>query len=292
MTSARNRLLPAILVALFACGASSDAERSKLEDLATRTRQRTLAEQASLIRPFTHIFKPQSGTPPYPAVIQFHGCAGYRDDKMKRWADIATEEGFIVLAVDSNGARGLTYKKSLSAVCNGKALIGQERAGDVAAALEIARDRKDVDPSRIVVSGWSHGAWSIMDYIALASANKNPPSIKGDTATIRPAGAALFYPFCGPGSWSRLQQWDGHERTIAFVAGKDRIVNGPECKARFEDIAAAGSSVEIVYYPDADHGFDDPGPAGAKKAYLQSRAAAEDAATRYRAFLREIKSRP
>jgi len=285
MTTARRALAPAIMLALFACGSSSDVERTRLEDLAGQTQKRTLAAQAQLIRPYTHVFKPKSGSPPYPAVIQFHGCAGYRDDNMKRWAAVANEEGFIVLAVDSNGARGVNYKASLSTVCNGKSLIGQERAGDVAAALEIARARKDVDPSRIIVSGWSHGAWSIMDFIALASSGRNPASIKGDAASIRPIGAALFYPYCGPGSWSRLEPWDGHERAIAFIAGKDTIVNGPECKARFENIAAAGTRVEITYYPDAEHGFDDPGPDGAKKAYVESRDAAEDAAKRYRLFL-------
>ena len=285
MTPTPKAIAPAIMLALFACGASSDAERARLEDLAGHTQKRTLAEQEKLVRPYTHVFKPETGAPPYPAVIQFHGCAGYRDDTMKRWAKIANDEGFIVFAVDSNGARGFDYKKSLSSVCNGKALIGQERAGDVAAALEIARGRKDVDPSRIIVAGWSHGAWSIMDFIALASAGRNPASIAGEAAPIRPVGAALFYPYCGPGSWSRLQPWDKHERAIAFIAGEDTIVNGPECRARFEKIAAAGSSVEIAYYPDADHGFDDPGPDGAKKAYVESRAAAEDAATRYRAFL-------
>ena len=290
MTALRGILAPALVLALFACGAASDDERGKLEDLAARTQKRTLAEQESLIRPFTHVFKPKTGKAPFPAVIQFHGCAGYRDDKMKRWAAIANEEGFIVLAVDSNKARGLTYRNSLSSVCSGKALIGQERAGDVAAALEIAHQRRDIDPSKIVISGWSHGAWSIMDYIALASAGKNPASIKGDATTLRPAGATLFYPYCGPGSWSRLLKWDGHGRTIAFVAGKDRVVNGPECKARLEDIAAAGSSVVIAYYPEADHGFDDPGPNGGKKAFLDSRAAAEDVASRYRAFLRELNS--
>ncbi|MEQ1932175.1 MAG: dienelactone hydrolase family protein [Parvularculaceae bacterium] len=274
----------------FAWGGAADSERSDLEILAGRTQKRTLAEQRALIRPYVHIFKPTSGTPPYPAVIQFHGCTGYRAGFMKRWAELANEEGFIVLAVDSNRARGISYKKSLSSVCGGKALIGQQRAGDVAAALEIARARKNIDSSRIVVSGWSHGAWSVMDYIALSSANKSSVSIKGDASTVRPVGAALFYPYCGPGSWSRHEHWYGYGRTIAFIAGRDRIVSGPECKAQFESISAAGNSVEIAYYPEADHSFDDPGPDGVKKAYTESRPAVADAAARYRAFLRDIKS--
>lgn len=289
-----NHFLAALLAvgALAATAAADDDEASELIRRGDDVAKRSLAKQEALIAPYIEVFTPSSGEAPFPAVLQFHGCTGYQPDTAKRWADIATEEGYIVIAVDSNGPRHINYKKSLSSVCGGKALLGQERAGDVAAAVAIATDREDVDAAHIVLAGWSHGGWTVMDYLALSAADIAPSSLKERPPAFDPAGIALFYPYCGPGSWSRIEPWRTRARGIAFIAGNDRIVDGPECKAQIEKIASEGVDIELAYYPNAGHGFDNPGPDGKKAVYLKSKKAAADAAARYRAFLRDIKARP
>lgn len=277
--------------ALLATGAQSNDEMAELSRRGDDVAKRSLAKQEALIAPYIHVFKPTSGEAPFPTVLQFHGCTGYQLESTKRWADIANEEGFLVIAVDSNGPRHINYKKSISSVCGGKVLLGQERAGDVAAAIEIATSRKDVDAAKIILAGWSHGGWTVMDYLALSAADIAPPSLKERPPAFDPAGVALFYPYCGPGSWSRIEPWRTKARGIAFIAGKDRIVDGPECKAQIEKIASEGVEMELAYYPNAGHGFDNPGPDGKKPVYLKSKKAAADAAERYRAFLREVKSK-
>lgn len=279
-------------LALLAGGAYLNRERLVLAFLGAKLEKRTLAEQQALIEPFIHVFEPTAGDAPFPAVVQFHGCAGYRQDFMAQWAKIATDLGFIVIAVDSNGARGIDREAALSSVCAGKALIGQERAGDIAAALAIVAGRDDVDASRIVGAAWSHGAWSLMDYIALTSGRNSPPSLRGKSQEVDLAGAALFYPYCGEGTWSRIERWKTPAKVIAFIGGKDTIVDGAECKTQIEKIAATGVAVDLVYYPDADHVFDDATLIGGEYEHFYDAPAHADAAARYRAFLETLKGRP
>lgn len=281
-------ILGAALV--FAGGAFLNREFLTLAAIGANTPKRTLAEQQALLAPHVRVFAPQAGAPPYPAVLQFHGCAGYRDDFMEQWAKVGNEAGFLVIAIDSAAPRGLDRDASISSVCEGKTLVGQERAGDVAAALDDALRRRDVDPERIVVAGWSHGAWSIMDYLALSAAGRNPPSIAGEAPSIDPAGVILFYPYCGPGSWSRIGKWTTKAEMIAFIAGDDAMVDGPQCRSLLETKARAGAAIDLVYYPQAGHVFDDAGLLGGEYGYLYRPEEAEDAAARYAAFLARIRS--
>ncbi|NWG92249.1 MAG: dienelactone hydrolase family protein [Parvularculaceae bacterium] len=280
------------LVASLAGGAWANRERLMLAFLGAKTEKRTLAEQEALILPHIRVFQPTAGSPPFPAIVQFHGCAGYRPDFMAQWAKVGTEAGFLVIAVDSMSPRGIDREEALSSVCAGKRLIGQERAGDVAAALAAVAARKDVDPARIVAAGWSHGAWSLMDYLALSAASQTPPSLKGEAPAIDPAGVIAFYPYCGEGTWSRLLNWNTKAKVLALIAGADTIVDGAECRARFEAIRQAGTPVDLVWYENADHVFDDAGLVGGEFAHYYGAAAAEDAARRYRSFLEAIRSRP
>jgi dienelactone hydrolase len=292
--SRRTVLLGVLLLLLAGLGGAAWASREQLmlAWLGAKTEKRTLAEQEALILPHIRVFEPKGGAPPFPAVVQFHGCAGYRPDFMAQWAKVGAEAGFLVVAVDSMSPRGIDREEALSSVCEGKRLIGQERAGDVAAALAAVAARKDVDPSRLVAAGWSHGAWSLMDYLALSAAARTPPSLKGAAPAIDPAGVIAFYPYCGEGTWSRLKNWKTKAKVLAFIAGGDTIVDGAACKARFEAIRRAGTPVDLVWYEDADHVFDDAGLVGGEFAHYYSAAAAEDAARRYRSFLDEIKARP
>lgn len=231
---------------------------------------------------------PTTGAPPYPVVIQFHGCGGFRLTHQRLWADVALQEGYAAVLVDSYGPRGLTREDGLAEVCTGERLIGQERAGDIAAALALVRQRRDLDPTRIVLSGWSHGAWSIMDSFALEAAGRKPASLTERPPPAAVKGAVLFYPYCGPGAHSRLAAWKSAPPTLALVGLKDTIVDPVECLRVFERLNARGAAVDVETFPDADHSFDDPFlPEGVGDFHhLPSARAAE---ARYRAFLRGLK---
>lgn len=285
----RRTLILGVAV-LTALGAAAYVRREELvlSSLALATPKRSLDEQIALIEPGIEIFTPEAGAGPWPALLQFHGCSGFRRDWMKGWATIANEAGFLVIVVDSNGPRGIDRERALKTVCGGKELIGQERAGDIAAAIEIARRRADVDAAKIVVAGWSHGAWSVMDYLALEGANRAPSSLDARPEGPPLAGAILFYPYCGEGTWSRLHAWRQEPPTLAFVAARDSVVSPEECRVAAAKLAREGVAIDLVEYAEADHAFDDVTLLGGPYAYFYHAPSAADAGRRVSAFLKSV----
>ena len=208
---------------------------------------------------------------------------------MQHWANIALDAGFAVVTPDSNGPRDYVRETALETICKGKALLGQERSGDIAAALSIIEDDNRFDTDRMVVAGWSHGAWSLMDYFTMdASAGKRPSIIKGAFFEADVKNAILFYPHCGIGALSRFREWRVNPKTLVFVAGKDTIVDGPACKTLFERKQKKGGDVDLVYYQDVDHTFDDPTLIGGPYEDFYSAYESQDAINRYRDYLKTV----
>ncbi len=287
MRPARVWLFGAVITTAVAASGWANRERIVLAARGAEVEQRSLDEQKSLIEPYLRFYRPENTTDRLPAVIQFHGCAGYRDDFMAQWAKVGTDNGYIVVGVDSHTPRGIDRDRALSSVCQGKELIGQERAGDIEAAIRLVAERRDVDPSRIIVAGWSHGAWSLMDFFTLTARGMTPPSLAAPDKTVAPvAGAIFFYPYCGPGSWARIGPWPDEMPVLAFVAGADSIVDSAQCIDLFKKLNKNGAELDVVYYPDADHVFDDRG-LEIEYRHMYNEKAASDAAARYGAFLRE-----
>lgn len=277
-----------IVICILSFFTYQNREPLYLNYLATKIEKKPLAELQEFLAPNIHVRKPPLHLDRYPVVIQFHGCAGHRDLFMDYWAKAALSEGYMAVSVDSNGPRGFDREKSLEVICEGKALLGQERAGDVVAAIDLVSQRADVDPSRIVVAGWSHGAWSIMDMLAMGL-QKHVPANLDDKNIALPslAGAILFYPYCGEGSWSRIKHWSQTPPTLALIAGQDTIVDGPECVDQMNALNAKGAKIRTVLYESVDHVFDDPTkPGGTSDFYDET--AAQDSIKQYRDFLRDL----
>jgi dienelactone hydrolase len=278
-------IVASIGLAALVAGAFGQRETLMLGAVGAATEKRTLEAQVALIAPRVEVFAPAAGEGPFPALIQLHGCSGFRALWMGKWAKIANDAGFLFISIDSNGVRGIGRDRALETVCGGKELIGQERAGDVAAAIAIARARPDVDPARIVLAGWSHGAWTVMDYLALEGAGRAPTSLKARPPAASVAGAILFYPYCGEGTWSRLHAWKQNPPALMFVAGRDSIVSPQECRDAAAKLAREGVAVDLVDYAGADHAFDDATLLGGPYAYLYDEASAKDAERRVGEFL-------
>jgi dienelactone hydrolase len=284
----RGVLFAAAGVSFLVALAFLQREALVLTALGLSSEKRAMDAQVALLAPGIRVFRPAAGEGPFPVIIQFHGCSGYRADWMKRWSEIVTRSGFIAIAVDSNGVRGIDRERALKTVCAGKELIGQERAGDVAAAIEFARALEGADASRIVLAGWSHGAWSVMDHFALEGARRAPASLKTRPEPASIVGAVLFYPYCGEGTWSRLHAWAQAPATLMFVAGRDSVVSPEECRVAAKKLQREGVAVDLVDYPGADHAFDDATLLGGPYAYFYDEASAKDSERRVSAFLTTI----
>ncbi len=257
--------------------------------LAMNTDQSSLDERISLIEKGFDVRLPAEGTGPFPVVLQFHGCAGIRQPFHEQWADIANDAGYAAVIVDSTTPRGISWDEALDIVCEGKTLLGQERAGDVLAAIKIAQKNPALDPSRIILAGWSHGGWSIMDFLTMDGESRIPAGLTGWSETPPTvAGSIFFYPYCGPGALSRFRPWTQNPQALAFIAGEDKVVVAEACISYFEKRRAESDLVDLVVYTDADHIFDDPF-LDPEWIHWYNEEYFHDAANRYKAFLSALK---
>ena len=227
-----------------------------------------------------HLSKP-AGEGPFPALVLLHGCSGLFPSDARRASEL-TELGYVTLIVDSLGPRSVfdVCREPLSVVSPENRGLDAHGAGAYLQALPF------VDPARIAVIGWSHGAMS-----ALAAVNKN-----GVTARLPPQfrAAIAFYPYCREGSKFDLP-------TLILSGEADDwtpIATCQRLKARPQN---AGAPIELVAYPGAFHAFDVlelkeglwlEGMAGQRYWLQYDEAAHTDATERVKAFLVEHLSLP
>lgn len=220
-----------------------------------------LPEQLSdLLRPFDRVVIP-AGEGPFPTVILFHGCGGLKD-AVPRWQIFFRDLGYASVAVDSLSPRGWSSEPASAWVCAGLRLPGRERAGDVLISFEDIKSMPFVDADRIVLAGWSHGGWSIMDMLALDPPSALPNGLRtAYPATIRQGlqgieAIMLVYPYCGFGNLARGRGWASSAATVMILAAEDSIVPTEECLTTASRLANEGRPVTVHMLPGADHGFD------------------------------------
>ena len=199
-----------------------------------------------------------AGDGAHPLAILLPGCLSWHPHHT-RWREELVRRGYAVLHVDSFSARGLEGRATLERlVCSGVQLHGDERAGDLMAVLAQMVERPDIDFSRTVVFGWSHGGWTAMDFLFRLEGGLLPSNLAvlPDLNAITFASAFLFYPYCGPGSLGGEGAYPAHTRTLVFHGARDVITNPQQCRARTEVLAKAGAQIEFISLNDVGHWFD------------------------------------
>jgi dienelactone hydrolase len=213
-----------------------------------RVEPRTLS---TLLESGLEVFAPD-GEGPFPAVVQFHGCGGVFENQ-REWARGFRNAGWVAVVVDSNTPRGLLWRD----VCRGRALLGGERAGDVAVAMADVRALPFVNPERIVLAGWSHGSWSIMDLLAMDPPKELPYNLlrmpEGGLSGL--AGLVFVYPYCGFGT--RADVWSRSVPALFLMAGRDTIAPPEQCQRVAQDLRESGHDVTLETFADATHAFDE-----------------------------------
>jgi dienelactone hydrolase len=209
------------------------------------------AEISALLRPHDERWRPD-GQGPFPTAILFHGCGGFRDHT-RAWGRFLAEHGVLAVAVDSYAGRDIHW----TTVCAGRALLGAERAGDVLVSLDDVRRMPDVDPERIVLFGWSHGAWAVMDLLAMDPPHARPSNLDSlpDDPLRGVAGAVVFYPWCSfgaraPGHWSLTAP------SLLLLSENDSVVSTPDCLETADALRSRGVPIEAEVLPGVNHGFD------------------------------------
>lgn len=243
----------------------------------------TLADLSMQIDPAVLVIVPEGqGKGPFPVLIFMHGCGGVRPGHDANWATLAASMGFVAAVVDSNGPRGYTWQSAQNTICEGAALLGQERAADILVGLRKSLETGMADSDAVFLIGWSHGAWTVMDFMTMGP-DKLPAGLStydGPWPTVR--GIVLYYPYCGLGALSRFRSWKAQPPVLALMGAMDETVDTAACKQILERMKAGGLPAEIVIYPEANHSFDYAGR-NPEKPWLRPDDAA-DAKTRATSF--------
>lgn len=211
------------------------------------------AELSALLRPFDEVVLPE-GDGPSPTVILFHGCGGKRRD-FSTWAKLIRDRGYVAIVVDSNTPRGLDSTTGCGLLT---APWGAERAGDVLVTLDDVRKLPFVDPERIVLAGWSSGAWAVMELLVRDAPGALPTNLssvpEGGLAGV--AGVVLFYPGCRSFPWTS-DPWSLEVPVLFLLGGADLNTGGAEgCVEFASELEADRRPVTVHVYEGIGHAWD------------------------------------
>jgi dienelactone hydrolase len=217
----------------------------------------TLSDRWSRLSPHAAWVGPDDNRP-RPTALLFHGCGGLRGH-LPRYAAAAKEKGWRAVIVDSYAPRGWSRQFAMATVCTGLLLRGWERAGDILATIHGVSQRPDVDASALLLAGWSHGGWGIMEAMsadrdrvgALGVADAENVSLDGVKATY------LAYPYVGIAALNRMRPWRHCPKTLAVVAAKDHLTTVRNAERIHDMVRNCGADVE-TWIANGTHGFDEP----------------------------------
>ena len=217
----------------------------------------TLSERWAKLEPTTIVVGPDDDLK-RPAVLLFHGCGGMRPH-LPLYAAAAKAAGWRAFIVDSYTPRGWGRVFALSMVCTGAILRGNERAGDVLAAIDGISRRSDVDFGKIAVAGWSHGGWSIMEMLAAPRTHSGELGIADPSIVCLSGlkGAWMGYPYVGFLALARNRPWRHHPKTEVMIAKHDHLTSVRNAEQVFEGHRGRGTIIE-TWIADGTHSFDEP----------------------------------
>ena len=198
-----------------------------------------------------------------PLVILVSGCGGLNGLQgpktvMKNYAAAATRAGAYAVVLDSFASRGIAFNDAVSTVCSGMRLHGNERAGDIIAAEALARRHWNADFSGVILAGWSHGGWTVME---LLSAGPRATSIAGfrierASPALTPDAVALYYPYCGFLNATSRSKWDFRGPLLHLNASANAPAAGKECTDAILKARGGAENLEQADYPNT-HAFDE-----------------------------------
>ncbi len=222
-----NVLMGVVAAALLLAACQSASVAFKSEEL----------RRGSYVTARGLLFKPQTDGR-QPAVMLLHACGGMRRHVTQDWPTFLTGLGYVVMAVDTYGPRGVSSCRTFP----GGNVRGQTtQAQDAGGALKYLVAQPFVDPNRIAVMGYSTGAIAINRFIV--------GRMFEDRDGPRFAAAVSFYGRC---EFMPTVLFDPVP-TLLITAEYDELIR-PLC------VRAANTTdwIELTDIKSAYHGFDAP----------------------------------
>jgi dienelactone hydrolase len=195
----------------------------------------TIAEQAS-IELTGEVHRPP-GDGPFPAVVLLHPCSGRLPPRLER-IDAAryTDLGYVLLAIDSLGARGIG-----DGCTGGGASI--DMVMDAYGALLHLATLPFVDADRIALVGYAFGG-----SVALSAVAFDGPERLFDRQF---STAVAYYPSCPERAAVGVP-------TIVLIGERDEWAPVRACREMMARRSGLGAPLRLVVYPEAHHAFNLP----------------------------------
>ena len=254
-----------------------------------------------------------AGDGPFPAVVVKHGSAGMWTDppseleplgdmksQFDDWAAMLSQDGYVVLVLDSFGPRGYTTFQNKKPPEDSDVAPVYERARDAFDALDYLRGLAFVDPDRVAVLGFSHGAGGVAGAMADADAieadmgtsftvstSSGPqPGTYAVPRPARPLGGqagfncgvsyypgAAFFGYFGSGSDANDGYYRPYGPYLMVYGDQDSFwtVGSPQI-LQDKSVLAGSSDLDLSVYPGVGHSFDTSGTQEATDARAEVRA--------------------
>ena len=216
----------------------------------------TMAERWALLQKGVTVYGPEDDLP-RPAVVLFHGCGGMRPH-VHLYARAAATTGVRAYVIDSFAPRGWDRTFATSLICTGVVLQGYERSGDVLSTLWGLKQSGRVQMDRVMLVGFSHGGWSIMDLMTQRLTRPGEARLADpDPALLESLrGLFLVYPYINVPARTNIRPWVHQPETFAVLAEKDHLTPFAHSRKIFARLRSAGGSVDTLAL-QATHAFDE-----------------------------------
>jgi dienelactone hydrolase len=171
-------------------------------------------------------------------------------------------------------------------------LRGKARSGDALAGEALAASHWKTDFTGIILSGWSHGAWTIMELLHEGPDAKKLGNLQvGETKrALSPDAVTLFYPYCGILNDAGTRAWDFKGPILFVVAEHDTIGKPDVCTKTVEGGRPGMTGVETTTYRGMTHAFDEVSQA-AGSAFVYDPETSAKAEALYSEFIAQQVSR-
>jgi len=182
---------------------------------------------------------------PLPAVVLLHSCRGNWRHIDERWGKRIASWGYVTLAVDSFGGRGIKD------TCTERT---SDFASDAYRALNFLTQHPAVDPARVAAIGFSMGGLFVLSSVERGAVEQTSPN--------KFRAAAAFYPPCA------ALKGDMTVPTLILIGERDDLNSADDCRNMAAGRDGWGMSrekgqgipIKLIVYPDAYHAFDAPTP--------------------------------
>lgn len=209
----------------------------------------------SATNPTMGLYKPPGGGP-FPAIVLAPHCSGlgvisrFPNLSIGRWAREMIERGYVVLLIDSQGARGVDTN-----CYEPKGHVYHVRGAlDVLQAAEHLRAFDFVDKKRIAAVGFSWGG--MVDLLAASKLYQSAFRIDEGFAAFVAVYPACFTFVTPQGLPYEIVLRDIDRPGLVLMGGEDHEAPAAQCVSKLQGAEWSGAPVEWQVFPHATHCWD------------------------------------